>query len=397
MSLRTALPALCGYRRIRLTNSYVRSQKCSSYAHFQSCSADVNNIDSQNVKAITNTWIRRLQEESVPEADLSVKFITEHVLGKERTRDCDGKENDQNLTKEEARKINELCLQRLQRVPVQYIIGEWEFRYLTLKMMPPVFIPRPETEELVDVVAKHHSLADSKSDKFSFLEVGCGSGAICIKVMQRTIKCRMKRSQVFRNALCDDKAAQNSCLAFFILKFKDLIYFHSYFINFYLLDDASAFIAAATTCVAIDKNEVAVSLTRENANRCNVSDRIVLHRTDVRSVLPLLGSTKFDAIISNPPYIPEQDMALLQPEISRHEDAQALYGGRDGLDVVKDILRVSPAILKPNRLSSVWLEVDISHPELIDQWINSHDLGLKYSATFNDFTQRPRFCHIIRK
>ena len=38
--------------------------------------------------------------------------------------------------------------------------------------------------------------------------------------------------------------------------------------------------------------------------------------------------------------------------------------------------------------SSVWLEVDISHPTLIDEWISGNDLGLKYSATFNDFTRR---------
>lgn len=88
-------------------------------------------------------------------------------------------------------------------------------------------------------------------------------------------------------------------------------------------------------------------------------------------------------------------MALLQPEVSRYEDMGALHGGLDGLDVVKRILCLSPGLLKPD--GSVWLEVDISHPQQINQWISTRDLGLKYSATCNDFTERPRFCHITRK
>ena len=86
MSLRTALTALCGHHRLRLVNTSIRLQKCSFYAHFQSSSVDVKNLDSQNLKLIKDTWTQRLKEESVPEAELSVKFITEHVLGQDTTR-----------------------------------------------------------------------------------------------------------------------------------------------------------------------------------------------------------------------------------------------------------------------------------------------------------------------
>lgn len=315
-----------------------------NYARIQSFSfkkrktpAAQRNYGSQNLTLFTNSWIQRLKAENVPEAELSVKFITEHVLGKDRSWVCDVKRNECYVTEEEAEKLNQLFLQRLQRIPVQYIIGEWDFRFLKLEMRPPVFIPRPETEELVQLVARHHRLYDDKEEKFSFLEVGCGSGAICLSILTEFPQ---------------------------------------------------------TTCVTIDKSEDAISLTKDNASKCCVNDRLSLLNTDVRSVLPLLGSIKFDAIISNPPYIPEQDMTDLQPEISRHEDNSALYGGHDGLDVVKEIIRVSPVLLKPE--GSLWLEVDVSHPSLINHWIDSQDLGLEYRRTFSDFTQRPRFCHIIR-
>lgn len=336
----TVLKALRVHHHLRSTNTYIRSQNCGLGAFSFSPGADVQNVQSQNLKFLTDKWIHRLKRESVPEAELSVKFITEHFLGRERAGVYGVKENSQNLTKEEVKKINELCHQRLHRVPVQYIIGEWEFRHLTLAMKPPVFIPRPETEELIDLVAEHHVQDETGGDSFSFLEIGCGSGAICLSLLTEFSK---------------------------------------------------------TTCVAIDKNKAAVNLTRNNANRCNVSERIELLHADLQSVLPLLGSRKFDAIISNPPYIPAKDMALLQPEISRYEDEHALCGGPDGLDVIRDILRISPVLLKPGRRSSVWLEVDISHPKLIEEWISGNELGLNYSATFNDFTRRPRFCHITRK
>lgn len=64
------------------------------------------------------------------------------------------------------------------RMPVQYIIGEWDFRDITLKLVPPIFIPRPETEILVDFILKR--LSFSQAENSEILEVGCGSGAISL-------------------------------------------------------------------------------------------------------------------------------------------------------------------------------------------------------------------------
>ena len=66
-------------------------------------------------------------------------------------------------------------------MPVQYIIGEWDFRDITLKLVPPVFIPRPETEILVDLLLK--SLSNMDLPKYKVLEIGCGSGAISLALV----------------------------------------------------------------------------------------------------------------------------------------------------------------------------------------------------------------------
>ena len=65
-------------------------------------------------------------------------------------------------------------------MPVQYIIGEWDFRDITLKLVPPVFIPRPESEMLVHYVLK--ALNSSENEEQEILEVGCGSGALSLAI-----------------------------------------------------------------------------------------------------------------------------------------------------------------------------------------------------------------------
>lgn len=66
------------------------------------------------------------------------------------------------------------------RMPVQYIIKEWDFRDMTLKMEPPVFIPRPETESLVDIVLENCDAARS----YRILEICCGTGAISLALLK---------------------------------------------------------------------------------------------------------------------------------------------------------------------------------------------------------------------
>lgn len=83
------------------------------------------------------------------------------------------------LTQEQLARFEQLCECRAARMPIQYIIGEWDFCDLVLKMIPPVFIPRPETEELVELILQQF---DSKLS-MRFMEIGCGSGAISLALL----------------------------------------------------------------------------------------------------------------------------------------------------------------------------------------------------------------------
>lgn len=93
---------------------------------------------------------------------------------------------DQKITLNEAQiaKFESLCECRVARMPIQYIIGQWEFRDMTLKMIPPVFIPRPETEELVELIL----MQVDANKPISFLELGCGSGAISLALLKSLSK-----------------------------------------------------------------------------------------------------------------------------------------------------------------------------------------------------------------
>ncbi|XP_005074929.1 MTRF1L release factor glutamine methyltransferase isoform X1 [Mesocricetus auratus] len=291
---------------------------------------------------VVSHWTRVFEERGIPEARESSEYIVAHVLGAKTFQSLKPVLWTKPLTPKQLQCIQELCSHRLQRMPVQYILGEWDFQGLTLKMAPPVFIPRPETEELVEwvleEVARRPPAVGTKGGPL-FLEVGCGSGAIALSLLSQ-----LPQSQV----------------------------------------------------IAVDKEEAAVSLTRENAQRLQLQDRIRIIPLDVTSEgcwTHLLPWGPVDVVVSNPPYIFHKDMEQLAPEICSYEDLAALDGGEEGMDIITHILTLAPRLL--NTSGSIFLEVDTRHPELVSSWLQSRpDLHLGLVAVRKDFCGRPRFLHI---
>lgn len=140
---------------------------------------------------MVNHWTRVFEERGIPEARESSEYIVAHVLGAKTFQSLKPALWTKPLTPQQLECIQELCGRRLQRMPVQYILGEWDFQGLSLKMVPPVFIPRPETEELVEwvleeVAQRPHAVR--AQDGPLILEVGCGSGAITLSLLSQLPK-----------------------------------------------------------------------------------------------------------------------------------------------------------------------------------------------------------------
>ncbi|XP_075688046.1 LOW QUALITY PROTEIN: MTRF1L release factor glutamine methyltransferase [Rhinoderma darwinii] len=282
-------------------------------------------------------WENIFHEHKILEPEDSSRILVAHALGAKTFSSIGSIAARSPVSADQLALVEKMAQERLKRVPVQYIIGEWDFLDMTLEMRPPVLIPRPETEELVGlVVADCEELRHST--KSTILEVGCGSGAVSLALLRRIPQVRV---------------------------------------------------------IAIDKSEAAARLTRDNAERLGLRHRIHVLQHDIVTdpVERLQDLGPVSALVSNPPYIFTEDMTQLEPEILRYEDHSALDGGLDGMDVMKGILRLAPVLLKAR--GDVFLEGDPRHPEMVKKWLEENPEGrLHLLHVVKDFCGKPRFIHL---
>jgi len=272
--------------------------------------------------------IRDLSESSVPEPEASAEVLLSAVMGVSRSRiRLQGRA--MAMSDEQTATFKRYISERQTRLPVQYILGEWEFYNLDrILVRPPTLIPRPETEELVDLIIKAHPQPPE-----TFLEVGPGSGVISLALLKAWPQCR---------------------------------------------------------ATAVDLCEHAVRLTSDNAELLGMSDRISVVHSGISEYTQSAAASprSFDLIVSNPPYIPSEEMKDLEAEVIDHEDSIALDGGPDGLDVVREILVAAEKLVRDG--GGIWMEVDRSHPErlALDE---SPANGVSFEEWMRDMSGKPRF------
>jgi release factor glutamine methyltransferase len=167
---------------------------------------------------------------------------------------------------------------RREREPVAYIVGVKGFHAIELAAARGVFVPRPETELLVDeaVARLEHAAAPS------ILDVGSGSGAIGLAL-------------------------------------------------------ASAIPSARVWAVDLDPK--AVELTRANAKKLGLHERVQAIHGDLFAPVKDMA---FDLVACNPPYVPRPEITRLMPEVRDHEPVLALDGGPDGLDFIRRLMGEAP-------------------------------------------------------
>lgn len=224
------------------------------------------------------------KDKGIESPRLDAEVLLAHVLEKQRIYLY--VHFDEPLQPGELAAYREMIKKRVMRVPVAQILGEKEFMGLTFKVTADTLVPRPDTEILVQA-AVDRLKAMAGEEPLRFADIGTGSGAICLSVLH------------------------------------------------YLSD---------TVADTVDISPAARAVAEENAASLGLADRITFHTGDL---LQPLSGISFAAILSNPPYIPEADIAKLAPEVRLKEPHTALSGGQDGLDFYRRLANEAPAMLVP--------------------------------------------------
>lgn len=193
---------------------------------------------------------------------------------------------DKPLAKEEVEVYREAIRKRGLRIPLQYIVGNVEFFGINLLVNENVLIPRPETELLVELII-------NETDKYKLiriLDIGTGSGNIPIAIAKNLIKAEV---------------------------------------------------------TSIDISDNAIKIAKQNAELNSVGDRIEFKYFDIfNDDINLLG--KFDIIVSNPPYVSNDDFENLEPELKVYEPKIALTDYSDGITFYNKIISSAKMLLNNN-------------------------------------------------
>jgi release factor glutamine methyltransferase len=235
----------------------------------------------------------RLTHAGVASPSVDAAELLAHVLGTTRGRLLLQDE----VTDEHKREFERLVTKRLGRTPLQHLTGQAGFRYLWMQVGPGAFVPRPETEVLTEIAIREvRDVGATGVERPVVVDLCSGTGAIAVSI--------------------------------------------------------------ATECTEVDVHAVELSpdalvWTHRNAQShaeamAERGSRLTVHQGDATQPdgpLAFLRG-KVHVVVTNPPYIPDAATPV-DPEVALHDPRLALYGGADGLDVIRGMLPVAAALLAP--------------------------------------------------
>ena len=227
------------------------------------------------------------------------------------------------IAAEERAGFRELVLRRgRDRVPVALLLGQREFWSLAIEVTGDVLVPRPETETLVS--AALDALPDPEGE-YDVLDIGTGSGCVALALATERPKARI---------------------------------------------------------TATDISQPALQIAARNAEQLHLKERIRLLQGDL--LVPVQGEN-FDLVVSNPPYVARADAGELPPELA-HEPESALFGGEDGLAIVRRLVAEVSGVLRPG--GAFALEIGSEQASAVQGLCR--EAGLEQVQLQRDLAKRPR-------
>ncbi len=221
----------------------------------------------------------------------------------------------QTLTETQEHRIRSVFERRVKREPLQYIIRYQEFWGLEFIVAPGVFIPRPETEGLIEEAIAWLDQERGEGEPRIILDLCTGSGCIAISVAKRAPLARL---------------------------------------------------------YATDRSPQALELAQANARRHGLGEQITFLCGDLFEPLMTFGlEGQVDLILSNPPYVPTSLIQGLQPEVSLYEPREALDGGPDGLETIRRLLIQAPLYLSSR--GRLLLEIGDQQAAPLTRWLQDHN------------------------
>lgn len=283
------------------------------------------------VPALLQWATEYLRRHGVSKPRLNAEQILSHCTGRSRVELYAFPENP--VPAGMRRSFIQAVRRRSRHEPLQYIVGCKGFRYLELAVDRRVLIPRPETEMLVE---RALTLLQKMGGHPLVVDVGTGSGCIALSL-------------------------------------------------------AKEFPAAVVHATDISRD--ALEAARENAARSGLEGLVEFHSGDCLDALPRSLRGKFNLVVSNPPYIREDDFVLLPPEVREHEPRQALVAGPLGVEMHLRLLEEAPAWLAPGG----WLLMEGSEDQV--GWLARLALEMGYASVevHPDLNGRPRMVQAGRR
>ncbi len=268
---------------------------------------------------------RRLSEAGVPVPRLEAEELLAHVLA--QPRHACYLDPDVPLAANEAARMRSLVASRASGIPLQYLLGSETFCGLEFDVTPDVLIPRPETEGVVEAARRILVERRTAGASPAVVDVGTGSGCIALALARAH-------------------------------------------------PDAAVY---ATDC-----SDVALAVARRNATRLGLEDRVVFLAGDLLHPLQR-AKVQVDVIVSNPPYVADDECGRLQREV-RCEPALALRGGADGLDLYRRLVAEAGAVLNADGV--MVLELGFGQDQAVGRLANA--AGFDVERVDPDFQRIPR-------